>query len=144
MNEIASPPNEDPTYGGRLSQLTVDALRWSRDRTWKTWILTRADGLLSWARWPFRTSVYERFNPDGTLYQRSVVRRTLAGYLEPWGTWQQYHDNGVLGEEGEVIRGRNRKYRFWLPDGTRVSQQDYLEFLFGPEAKDLVDPFWER
>ena len=47
MNEIASPPNEDPTYGGRLSQLTVDSLRQSRDRTWTTWVLTRADGLLS-------------------------------------------------------------------------------------------------
>jgi four helix bundle protein len=134
----------------RLSLLLRESVRRSQDRTLKTRILELIDATFGLGYWWFRTFDYECQNPDGTLWKRHQVRRTLAGYVIAWGRYSEYYDDGKVQYEGisrlSLMTGRVkfRRHHYWLPDGSRVSQLEWMQYMFGPEIEGCCDPAWEK
>jgi hypothetical protein len=122
----------------------------SNDRSLRTWLLSAVDKWLLLGYWWFRPFPYERHNSDGSLYERFTVRRTLAGYLIPWGLYTQFYEDGRTATEGLTYRDpfscgiQFRMCKYWLPDGTKVSQAEWMRFQFGPGVEECVDPAWEQ
>lgn len=138
----------EPTMN-RTSLLMREGLRRSRDATLKTWILSLIDMSLGLGYWWFSTFEYENQNPDGSSWRRNQVRQTLAGYVIAWGRCIEYYDDGTKASEGLCYasaffrRTAFRKHVYWLPDGTKVSQHEWMRFVFGPEIDGFHDPAWE-
>jgi hypothetical protein len=133
-----------------LGDLTTDGLRRRRDRSLRTWLLSALDKWLFLGYWWFRPFQYERRNSNGSIWQRYTVRRTLAGYTIPWGLYVEYYDHGTKSCEGLsygspfVSRTILRKYKYWLPNGTSVSQAEWMRYHFGPDIDGCADPAWEE
>ena len=133
----------------RVGLLFREWIRRSHDTSLKTCVLSLLDQSLGLGYWWFRTSEYRCLNPDGSIYRQQIVRRTLAGYTIAWGHGVDYYDNGAKQSEQLAYASacftgtRFRKCRYWLEDGTSVSQAMWMRTAFGPEIEGCYDPAWE-
>ena len=138
------------TLEKRLGLLTRESFRRQRDKTPKTAILSFLDSLLGLGYWWFPTFLYEWRSPEGSLYRKQHARRTLAGYTIPWGMIVDFYDHGVKSCEGEFWasaffrRCNRRRHKYWLPDGTKVSQTEFMREMLGPKIDGCHDLSWER
>ena len=140
----------DGTLENCLSLLARESARHRHDLTWKTWILSLIDHCLGLGYWWFPKFEYLCRNPDGSIWKRHEVRRTLASYTIAWGRYSEYYDDGTKACEGISIssslhhKTSLRQFRYWLPDGTKVSQSDWMRLQFGCEVEGYHDPAWEK
>ncbi|MDB5340483.1 MAG: hypothetical protein JWN70_6102 [Planctomycetaceae bacterium] len=132
----------------RLRLLVRESLRRNRDRTLRTRILSFLDTLLGLGYWLFPAFEYECHNPDGSLWSRNRVRHSLAGYTISWGYYVEYYDGGLKAYEGEMWQMPRktilRKHKYWRPDGTQVSQTEWMRENLGPEIDGCHDLAWEK
>lgn len=127
-----------------LPLLIRDGLRLQQDRRWVTWLLSILDSRLFLGHWWFPLLIYERRHlEDGFVSQRSEVRRTLAGYVIPWGVMIVYYDDGTMASQ-EGIWGssfgmcwKRSKGVYWLPGSVKVSLSEWLAY-HGQEMPDDV------
>jgi|GEM_PF-7099491 len=134
----------------RISLLIREGIRRGRDRTLRTRALELIDTLFGLGYWWFQTFEYECRNPDGSLWKQQRVRQTLAGYIIAWGHYTEFYDDGQKAMQGinrcsaSFGRSTYRNYEYWLPNGTQVSQAEWMFFTFGPEIDGCYDPAWEK
>jgi hypothetical protein len=133
----------------RMGLLFREGIRRNRDASWKTWILSLLDQYLGMGYWWFRTFEHRCLNSDGSIYRQQIVRRTLSGYAIVWGHGVEYYDDGTKASEqlayaSAFLLGTTfRKCRYWLEDGTSVSQAVWMRTAFGPDIEGCYDPAWE-
>lgn len=142
-------PLNGQTFETCVSLLNRESIRRKHEGTVFTTVCSLIDYCLGLGYWWFPVMVYECRNTDGSLWKRFEVRNTLAGYKIAWGRYSEYYDDGTMSYEGlcyqSALTGnsRFRKHVYWLPDGTSVSQHEWMRFHFGPEIDACLDPRWE-